>query len=108
MLFEDIKRHRFVTSFILVYDCNVLPGSMNGGNFVKGCPGAVNTNGSPSYAYCTNTASNGHFPWWGACCEWKDGNCVPKESGNTPLASNHKLKARKILYNERLTYQFTS
>ena len=63
---------------------------MNGGNFEKGCPGAVNVNGDPSYTYCMNTASNGNFPWWGACCEWKNGNCVPKESGNTHLASFRK------------------
>ena len=68
------------------YNCNVLPESMNGAKFEKGCPGAVynnNGNGNPSREYCTNTgSSNGRFPWWNACCQWKDGKCIKKQLGN--------------------------
>ena len=77
--------HILITLLILGYDCNILPASRNGGDFDKGCPGAVFVNGNPSHAYCTNTASDGHFPWWEGCCEWKEGKCVPKESGNNNL-----------------------
>ena len=70
----------FFSLSILGYDCNVLPGSMNGGKFEKGCSGAVWSNGEYSYSYCTNSA--GRYPWWEACCKWQDEKCVPKDNGN--------------------------
>ena len=73
---------------ILDYDCKVLPGSMNGGNWKKGCPGAVWGNGQPSKSYCTDT--QGLYPWWSACCEWKGNKCVAKRLGNN-------ICARKIV-----------
>ena len=55
----------------------------NGTNRKRGCPGAVNSHGMPRFELCTNTGfSKGRFPWWNACCDWKNGRCVPKESGN--------------------------
>ena len=65
---------------MLDYDCEVLPGSMNGGNGKKGCPAAVSVNGQPSKSYCKNT--QGLYAWWAACCEWKDDKCVAKPTGN--------------------------
>ena len=51
---------------------------MNGPDFKKGCPGAVYSNGSPSKDYCMNTGSaNDRFGWWGACCKWKENQCLP-------------------------------
>ena len=63
--------------FSLDVDCSVLPISMNGNKFEKGCPGAVWSNGVPARAYCEN--KNGQFSWWQACCAWIDGRCI---SGN--------------------------
>ena len=67
---------------MLEYNCEILPGSLTGGKFVQGCPGALSSNGIPKRSYCENTGDAiGRFPWWAACCEWKQGICVPKELG---------------------------
>ena len=56
--------------------CDVLPRSMNGLKFPKGCAGAVNTKGKFYKAYCDG--DNGRFPWWKHCCKWESNQCVPK------------------------------
>ena len=38
---------------------------------------------TPSKNYCTN---GGRFPWWKACCKWKDNKCVPNGNGNICIA----------------------
>ena len=60
---------------------------MNGEKFVKGCAGAVWSNGQPSRSYCRNIGNSRYrFPWWAACCEWvgssTNGKCEPKDVGN--------------------------
>ena len=57
---------------------------MNGGKWTKGCPGAVWANGQPSKFYCTDT--QGLYPWWAACCEWKNDKCYAKPLGNNVCA----------------------
>ena len=59
----------------LPYNCSRLPTSMNGGQFPRGCPGAVYSDGSPSREYCEGGEL---YPWWGACCSWREGTCVPR------------------------------
>ena len=50
---------------------------MNGGRYQNGCAGAVWwSNGKPAWSYCLNR--DGRFPWWKACCEWKNHKCAPK------------------------------
>lgn len=58
-------------------DCYTLPGSMQGSSHPRGCPGAVWSNGSPSKKYCSG--DDYKYPWWGHCCRWKNGECVPKQ-----------------------------
>ena len=64
------------------FDCNDLPNSMNtdkARQYPKGCPGAVWSSGSPSWSRCID--EDGKYPWWRACCEWKNKTCVPKTDG---------------------------
>ena len=63
--------------------CAHLPVSMNGRSHPSGCPGAVQSNGSPSSTYCSG--QNGRFPWWSTCCKWSDGDgvCKPKAGTGT-------------------------
>jgi len=61
-------------------DCSVLPISMNGINFARGCAGAVFGNGMPAQGYCT-----GHqqYPWWSFCCRWSGDECQSKDGVTT-------------------------
>eukprot|EP00930_Biecheleria_cincta_P011861 TRINITY_DN114_c0_g1_i1.p1 TRINITY_DN114_c0_g1~~TRINITY_DN114_c0_g1_i1.p1 ORF type:complete len:587 (-),score=63.73 TRINITY_DN114_c0_g1_i1:84-1844(-) len=68
------------TTTTQVVDCMQLPISMNGGSYPRGCPGAVWNDGSPSESYCGGR--NGQFPWWGACCYWSEGACLPQVPTN--------------------------
>lgn len=66
------------------YNCTEQPQSMNGGN-PNGCPGATTVGGQPYFQYCSgyhryDNGSSGQelvYPWWGACCRWTRGACVP-------------------------------
>jgi len=74
-------QHHVPTNFtsnalIEKFDCDALPGSMNGPKWSKGCAGAVWGNGQPADEYCKNT--NGRYPWWAACCKWENNECIPK------------------------------
>ena len=62
--------------------CSILPNSMNGGKFPKGCPGAVWKNGNPSSTYCAGKDMSGNlaYPWWNDCCQWNGKECVPKSN----------------------------
>ena len=55
--------------FISGHDCDKLPNSRNGAHHPKGCPGAVWSDGSVAYQYCTN--QDGKWGWWGECCEYR-------------------------------------
>ena len=51
---------------------------MNGASHPKGCPGAVNANGTPSKYYCDGNGYGGaSFPWWKHCCYWDGSACQP-------------------------------
>jgi len=65
--------------------CLVLPMSMNGGRFPRGCPGAVWSNSKPAHTYCNG--KGGKYPWWRDCCQWEGGSCKPK-----PVAAEVALK----------------
>ena len=41
---------------------------------LKGCPGAVWSDGTPSPTYCEGKSWNGEliYPWWEECCFWND------------------------------------
>ena len=68
----------YISSLLEPY-CNVLPGSNNGENFEKGCPGAVFANGNPAKEYCDSK------PWYKDCCTWEEGKCVAEEIGKKQL-----------------------
>jgi len=65
-------------------DCSILPRSMNGGSFPNGCPGAVYTNGDPSWKYCAGKDNAGkdkpEYEWWAECCTFDAEGCTSKTS----------------------------
>lgn len=67
------------------YDCTILPLSMNGAQYPRGCPGAMWSTGNASKSYCEGGTCN-EYLWWSACCQWDGDACQPK--------SNRRLHAQ--------------
>ena len=79
-----------------LFDCSVLPASMNGQDFGYGCPGAVYQDASPSENFCHGIGIDGNsYPWWKHCCIWNGllKKCQPKEHfdcSDLPASMNGK------------------
>ena len=55
----------------------------------KGCGAAVFSNGDLAESYCRgyfSSAGDEQFPWWGACCEWKNNQCMAKPISTLPVS----------------------
>jgi hypothetical protein len=73
--------------------CAVLPTSMNGAKYGKGCGSAVwFSSGSPSKQYCTG--DNGKFPWWAECCKWTGNKCEAKSATKSNSAGENTVKQK--------------
>jgi hypothetical protein len=62
-----------------LYDCTILPLSMNGAQYPRGCPGAIWSTGDASKSYCEGGACS-EYLWWSACCQWDGNACQPKST----------------------------